>query len=611
MNFKENAGFRGWKWMVTIAMLVGVLWSILIPPMKSPDEPDHIRRAYLLSQGQWMLYSDSCAEDGFRCRNGKTASGGMIDKGLIEYLRVKETHNSSLRTVNQVDAAHAKGIRWQYQDEFDTTPGTGFYFPLVYAPQAVGLAVGKAMGLKVERSYYLARFMSLTATVLVLGLAFLIHSPPPVLIGLLLLPMSLFQAVSGSLDPFSTALAVLGLSVFLRMADLRERSSTGLMVLMAVSIFVVVTTRAHLLPMLLMLFMAAWYARTGAAWAIALLTTAAVVAWMVVAIPATVDLRLERSHTTGQIAAWYLQNPLDLVMVYRNTFSDAGLVAGYVKSFIGMFFNLALPVWAHVILASLLLGVLAMSLASWRQWCETALVRVSLIFVGASASFLAFLAMLFTWTQHPANTIQGVQGRYFLVPVMLIFIGFSAWQIGEKWRFRASRVFLFVLFTVGFAAGTRTMLHGYYVPWMTLTEESARGEQKVSAVLAPANPLPLRFETLVEDVSRAPVKRIGVRLATYTRQLSGIARLSYVTHEGRTEAREIPLAPVRDNQFVYVDLPPGHYVRGELSVLSGEGGASVWEYHRREPGASAAWQSCVVLERDDGSRQVPEGCDSP
>jgi len=30
-----------------------------------------------------------------------------------------------------------------------------------------------------------------------------------------------------------------------------------------------------------------------------------------------------------------------------------------------------------------------------------------------------FLWMLVAWTKHPALTIQGVQGRYFLVPVIM------------------------------------------------------------------------------------------------------------------------------------------------------------------------------------------------
>ena len=87
---------RGRFWMLIIAALLGLLWSVIIPPLKSLDEPDHVRRAYILANGQWMLNTQACGEEGPSCKSGHTMSGGMVDRGLAEYLTLRDVQNSEV-----------------------------------------------------------------------------------------------------------------------------------------------------------------------------------------------------------------------------------------------------------------------------------------------------------------------------------------------------------------------------------------------------------------------------------------------------------------------------------------------------------------------------------
>ena len=43
------------RWVLAITLLLGGVLSAIIPPGKSPDEADHMVRAYLLSQGHVFL----------------------------------------------------------------------------------------------------------------------------------------------------------------------------------------------------------------------------------------------------------------------------------------------------------------------------------------------------------------------------------------------------------------------------------------------------------------------------------------------------------------------------------------------------------------------------
>ncbi len=50
----------------------------MVPPGMSPDEHDHVMRAYTVAQGEWMLKPVYPGGN----------SGGAVDSGLIDYLNV-------------------------------------------------------------------------------------------------------------------------------------------------------------------------------------------------------------------------------------------------------------------------------------------------------------------------------------------------------------------------------------------------------------------------------------------------------------------------------------------------------------------------------------------
>ena len=125
----------------------------------------------------------------------------------------------------------------------------------------------------------------------------------------LILPTSLFQAVSASIDPLSTALAVLSISCFLSIYEKGQTAPSWLFLVMASSLVIVCGSRAHMLPMLTLMVIASFKHRSKIAWTSTLLSIMATVAWLSVAIPSTIDLRVTRALSTGEIALFYLNIP--------------------------------------------------------------------------------------------------------------------------------------------------------------------------------------------------------------------------------------------------------------------------------------------------------------
>jgi uncharacterized membrane protein len=69
--------------------------------------------------------------------------------------------------------------------------------------------------------------------------------------------------------------------------------------------------------------------------------------------------------------------------------------------------------WAGLALCALTSVVLPRDLG------RDLVVRTLLLASALASTLLIFLALLITWTPHPAVVVNGVQGRYFVVPALL------------------------------------------------------------------------------------------------------------------------------------------------------------------------------------------------
>ena len=70
--------FDSFIYKFVLMVIVGVSITSLIPPMQSPDEISHIRRAYFISAGSPFLVKD------------EIGVGGLIDKNFLAYTQIYE-----------------------------------------------------------------------------------------------------------------------------------------------------------------------------------------------------------------------------------------------------------------------------------------------------------------------------------------------------------------------------------------------------------------------------------------------------------------------------------------------------------------------------------------
>jgi hypothetical protein len=392
---------------IAVLFVSSVFTAAVTPPFQSPDEFAHVQRAYLLSKGTVLLE----APEGM-------ASGGMIDTGLMSYMDAYNRYPfHPHKKVSPDVVASAKSIGWSGTREFVYNP-TAVYFPLVYAPQAFGLAIGEALSLSVDTSYRLARFLALLTSLGLLLLAFRIFNPPLIVLGLLIIPMSLFQISSASLDGVANSAAILGISAFARAVVDKRATRPWVLWTLCASVFIVATSREYLVPLLLLVFGAFLFTRDRKYIFAGLFLTGAIAAWVLLAMTTAVSPDLS-GLTLSEGLAFYAAHPLTLAKVFVHTLS--GDLPFYAASFVGILGWLDTPLRTidYAIFCVLILSLLVASFR-FRAAPGTRGARALLV-TGAVASILiVFLWMLIAWTKHPASTIQGVQGRYFFVPVGMV-----------------------------------------------------------------------------------------------------------------------------------------------------------------------------------------------
>jgi uncharacterized membrane protein len=416
-------------WALAFVLATGLSW--LIPPMQSPDETSHVARAYLMAQGHWLLQdapsdvaapTDTEVASFVRRLGGQADAGGLVDASLLRFMasNLKLVLDAKLR-LPAAEQERLATLRWSNNRIHFSIPRTGYYFPLVYAPQAAGLALGMALDWSVEISYRLARSLTLLICFALLAAACRLAPPSPLALATLLLPMSLFQLLSPTLDGLTTSLGLLAISLFLRKTAVSGSSTWRFSILLAVCVFILVTSRTHLLPLLLLPFFVAWRQRSGRDFYLASIVVVGSLAWVLFALHSTTDTLVVRSQSSSELLVHYAAHPAAFFKIVWATVSNPDVANFYQQSFIGIlgWLDTSLPVisypmlWVGLGACALVSISLPAGAGDWSARC--------LLLVAAMSSIgLIFLSQLVTWTAHPATVIEGVQGRYFVMPMVLL-----------------------------------------------------------------------------------------------------------------------------------------------------------------------------------------------
>lgn len=437
------------RFFAASCLLLGLLYMVVLPPLSAPDEVSHYISAYQLSNrflrkeaadSQGRVYiraqdawaedlEDVLADDGSGViREGDTVIVGQtVEQDTYELIRQ--------RGLGGQDAGQQSGNQPEgnqpvpsYQPAVRTTP-------LAYIPQALGISMGRLLGLGTLGLMFLGRIFNLLFYCTV-GF-FAVRRIPlgkEVLCGVGLLPMSLHLAASMSYDVMILALSGYFLAACLDLAyraeRVRGRDVAVLAAVLAVMgpckmVYGVIAGWCLLIPVKKFggrgkwaLSAAAVLGAFGAAMAVVNLQTVALYTGIQ-------DRYITWAQEPGYSFAQLIHSPLKVLRLCYNTLTGYGeqLYSGMIGSMMGNMDPVLNVPYVVILGLTALLVVLAL-----RKPGEPLLIRKG---QKLWIWFLAFLclgalmfSMLLTWTPLSATMIQGVQGRYLLpfLPALLLTI---------------------------------------------------------------------------------------------------------------------------------------------------------------------------------------------
>lgn len=442
--------------MALLACVVLLLQSLL-PPLQSPDEFAHLVRAYGLISGDFVMKRPT----------DQPYAGVMVDAGLIHYFRAYERipYNQGNR-VSAEETARAKEIRWQNTPHFGIAPGAAYYMPLIYLPQGMAIAIGKRLDWTVHHSYNLARWLTLTASMALLLTAFRWYPPSALQLALVCLPMSLLQWASPSLDGLTLALTIWSGALFMHLMARNRPGKPALLLALSIGLLLLATCRIHLLPMVFLLGVLAFHQRWHLAWYAMAVVLLMSLGWTTIVVSSSYIARgTAQIGTTGAIQH-YLMHPGDLIGAVARTLSNSNILTFYGRSFIGIlgWLDAPLPVPAYPVLGGFFLTIFLLGLKCSREsryWMP----KLWLGGLAITSVLLIFIALLLTWNPLSPAVIEGVQGRYFIIPVALLSFALAEplSLACSNWRSRGIMLSLLALLMLSIAFSLHTLVNRYYL----------------------------------------------------------------------------------------------------------------------------------------------------
>lgn len=393
---------------------------MIIPPLQSPDEPAHITQAAVISHGSFFGMSVD-----------NTTLGGHIDAQFQSYFNLYESLRGNSKQLSPALRADGNALLHSGQTGFAATPATAFYLPIIYLPQALGLTIGRRANLSIDTTIRLARAFALLASSAILYGALRLYVPNMFVLTLLLMPMYLFQIACSGIDGVTTAVAVFALGYFMRSAEKSWQPSIALDWAFGLALLLLATTRQHLMPMLLLPFFLYFVRRETKLLATGVTLLVLTFAWTAYIMISTRDAAPSVLPTLMH----YLHSPAAALTILSATIFNFANLRDNALAFIGILGWLDTPLQssAYKLTGGFVVVALGLSFNSKSNKADWH-ARIFLLALCIISGALVFIIMMVVWTKLPASQIQGVQGRYFLVPALVFGYALSGAKTAIHYR---------------------------------------------------------------------------------------------------------------------------------------------------------------------------------
>lgn len=443
---------------LAIAAVFGLLFTFLIPPFQAPDEATHLFKALQIAEGRAFGQLENGIPGG---RFSETWGHYMGLFGNLPGRPDRKVEPGTWTAARNLDWSAPGTIFFDYRN-------TVLYTPVPYLPQALGMKVSEWLRLPPFWWMYLGRLFNLAAGLLLVFAA--IRKAPTqkwLLLGLALMPMTVFLSATLSADVVTTGLCFLLIAWVMREKSKEGPLATSSLVGIAlVSILIALSKQVYFPISFLCLLLPAsrfrdsrtryafYFFSIGFGLGLSLL-------WTLALKQRDLFLRMaERPHDLDVQLDLILRDPLGYLGILFGTIKNHYAIL--LEQFVGQlgWLDTILPKWLWVSYATLLpcLAVADSDPGFSLRGKERGLIALS----WAASVFLLFLALYLQASPIGAEYI-GCQGRYFIPLAPLFFLLLSHRKGSLRLtRFKAVRLAIAVALTGALIETAMLLLKRYH-----------------------------------------------------------------------------------------------------------------------------------------------------
>ncbi|MFD1711245.1 DUF2142 domain-containing protein [Ottowia sp. GY511] len=428
-----------------VAMLCAALFIRLTPPFQSPDENVHLLRAAMLANGQILLQPSTdpnIRDSGFV--NNDFADFAEYGARSRPFYGTEHDNGSARFSVSNIAQNHD----WSGKMVLANAGGTGYYTPFIYIPHAAGIWISNQLNLNLLASYELTRALVAGLSITLAFFACSFWRPNVLVLMLLLTPMSLFQWTAPTVDGLAAALLLLLLGLWIKLFTSPDGCRLRDEVFLYGIVFILCTTRTHLLTTLMIPLSLLYHRFTWRRLAALTALVVCVLGWQVYAASVSGQTFLKRHHSTQEIILLYLQNPGEFFSALWRTWHFEPLAKFVQQGFVGLLG------WSDAPLSStktrniygfLYAGTVVTILAGlpWRKAYDG--IRASGIVMAMCSVLIAYFALAVGFNTYPTLLIDGIQGRYLIPVAVLAACSLGPITAGVR-QYKSSELVLLTLF---------------------------------------------------------------------------------------------------------------------------------------------------------------------
>jgi uncharacterized membrane protein len=395
------------------ALLLGLMYVFGTPPFTVPDEAPHVWRANGFAQGLIL----------------PAARPAAVKVAVEDRLGVLSWHLSdNLYRTGKYGWRELK-VAWQLTPDGkkQRVSYAAIYTPVPYIPQVAGLVAATAMNLRPLALFYLGRIANLIFAVSIVAWAMRLAPQSSMILGAAaLLPMTLFEFASWSADASAIAFGFLFIAFAMRAFTPDRYVTAGDILGLSVSAFLLGMCKPayFLLPVIVLTIPRSRFTsgrqRAAMIGAIALATMTATLVAMTYFDRGFFNMRITLPVDPAAQMACIRSAPLHFARVLVNDAITNGRF--YVEETIGRFGPNEVKLPPLLIIVNLLLLMMATftTQVSLPRWFRLAAVT---IFAATAGGIM--LSQYLIWSPVCGETIDGIQGRYFLPILPLLLLAFS------------------------------------------------------------------------------------------------------------------------------------------------------------------------------------------